>query len=64
MSDETGSHNEARKSGETRNTVFLYKDSGISERHGHVPLWLWGVAVTMVIWSVYYMVVYWSPPPS
>lgn len=41
---------------------FYYKDSGIEERHGHVPLWLWGVAVALALWGVYYLIVYWSPP--
>ena len=45
-------------------TVYYYKDAGIREHHGYIPLWLWAVALILVIWSIYYMIVYWSPPPG
>ncbi len=35
---------------------YLYKESGIRERHGAVPFWLKLVALGLVIWSVYYLV--------
>jgi len=35
---------------------YLYKQSGIRERHGAVPMWLKLVALGLVIWSVYYLV--------
>ncbi len=44
-------------------SVFLYKDSGIQERTGPLPLWLVAVAVILLIWGVYYLVAFWSPPP-
>jgi len=42
--------------------AYYYADSGIEERHGHVPLWLWGVAAALAVWGVYYLVANWSPP--
>ncbi len=44
------------------NPVFYYKDSGILERHGKVPLWLTLVLIALVIWSIYYLIAYWTPP--
>ncbi len=44
------------------NQVFLYKDSGILERHGKVPFWLVLVLIALVIWSIYYLIAYWTPP--
>lgn len=51
---------EQRKEGE----VFLYKDSGIHENRGYIPFWLILVAIALVVWSIYYMVENWSPPPG
>ncbi len=45
-------------------SVFLYKDSGIQERTGQVPPWLWAVFVILIIWGIYYLVAFWTPPPS
>jgi hypothetical protein len=42
--------------------LYVYKDSGIEERHGRVPPWLWVVTAALVLWGVYYLVAYWSPP--
>jgi hypothetical protein len=47
---------------DTQNPVFYYKDSGIRERHGKIPLWLLAVTVVLIIWGIYYLVAYWSPP--
>jgi hypothetical protein len=41
--------------------VYLYSDSGIAERKGNVPLWLWLVAVGLSIWGIYYLLMYWNP---
>lgn len=43
--------------------VYLYKDSGIQEHHGNIPLWLKGVVLVLLIWGIYYLVAYWAPPP-
>ncbi|BBJ00603.1 hypothetical protein FGKAn22_22950 [Ferrigenium kumadai] len=48
--------------GDQQESVYSYGVSGIEERHGHVPLWLWGVAVVLVLWGVYYLIANWSPP--
>jgi hypothetical protein len=40
--------------------VYLYKDSGIRERHGSVPFWLQLVAYGLIIWGIYYTIQYWS----
>jgi len=39
--------------------IYLYKDSGIRERHGAVPLWLHLVAYGLLIWGFYYTIKYW-----
>jgi len=44
--------------------VYRYVDSGIQERHGEVPLWLWIVVVGLIVWGIYYLVAYWSPSPQ
>jgi len=48
--------------GEHQRSVFYYKDSGIRERHGRIPLWLVAVALALIIWSIYYVIAYWTPP--
>lgn len=40
--------------------AYLYRDSGIQERHGNVPLWLKLVSIGLIIWGIYYTVRYWS----
>lgn len=44
--------------------IYEYKDSHIRERLGRVPLWLWLVTAGLVIWSVYYLDVFWKSPHS
>jgi hypothetical protein len=65
MNGEPGK-DEPRQEGEGKDDdqEVIYKDSGIRERHGYVPLWLWGVVIALVIWAVYYTVKYWNPPPG
>jgi N-terminal domain of cytochrome oxidase-cbb3, FixP len=46
---------EAHTEGET----YTYKDSGIRERHGRVPIWLQLVAYGLFIWGIYYTIKYW-----
>lgn len=41
--------------------IHVYEYSGIEERHGTVPAWLWVVIVSLLIWMVYYLVRYWAP---
>ncbi len=43
-------------------SIHLYESSGVIEREGHVPMWLWIVVAVLVIWSIYYLVVYWNVP--
>lgn len=45
-------------------SVFLYKDSGIKEKPGSIPLWLLAVVAILFIWGIYYLVAFWSPPPA
>lgn len=40
--------------------VYLYKASGIEERHGTIPLWLQLVAYGLIVWGIYYTIHYWS----
>lgn len=42
--------------------TYYYENSGIEERHGRVPLWLWAVAAGLLAWGIYYLAAYWSPP--
>ncbi|MCC2626505.1 MAG: hypothetical protein K0S14_155 [Thermomicrobiales bacterium] len=41
---------------------YLYQHAGIEEHEGRIPLWLAGVVAGLLIWSVYYMIRYWSEP--
>lgn len=43
-------------------SVYVYASAGIAERKGSVPLWLWSVVVSLLIWGVYYLVTYWNAP--
>ena len=45
-----------------KDAIYIYRDSGIRERHGKIPMWLKIVTLVLVLWSIYYTVVYWSPP--
>lgn len=52
---------EEEKGGEaSRREVYLYKDAGIEERHGAIPLWLQLVAYGLIVWAIYYTIRYWS----
>jgi hypothetical protein len=50
------------KSHDDKNTVYLYEAAGLRERHGYIPLWLWGVALALSIWGIYYLITYWQEP--
>jgi hypothetical protein len=41
---------------------YEYRDSHIRERHGYVPKWLWFVTAGLLVWSIYYLVIYWNAP--
>lgn len=45
-----------------RTDLFVFKDAGLVERHGYVPLWLKLVSLGLLIWGVYYLWAYWYPP--
>lgn len=47
--------------GRSQNTRFTFTDV-ISEREGHVPVWLWLVVVLLLVWGIYYLVAYWNTP--
>ena len=40
--------------------VHLYRSSGIQERQGGIPLWLKLVVVALLLWSLYYMAMFWN----
>lgn len=46
----------------SEHSVYVYESGGISERDGHIPVWLWAVVVTLLIWGIYYLVTYWNAP--
>lgn len=43
-------------------SVYTYESAGIAERKGNVPIWLWIVAVSLLIWGIYYLITYWNAP--
>lgn len=47
---------------EPGHSIYTYENAGIAERKGHVPIWLWIVAVSLLIWGIYYLVTYWNAP--
>ena len=42
--------------------VYVYESAGVSERKGNVPIWLWLVVASLLIWGIYYLVAYWNAP--
>ncbi len=42
--------------------VYMYASAGVTERTGGVPVWLWLVAISLLIWGIYYLVTYWNAP--
>lgn len=46
--------------GTEKEEVFEYQASGIKERKGKIPLWIWFVTLVLIAWSIYYLVTYWS----
>lgn len=40
---------------------YLYQSAGITERPGHVPLWLFLVIIGLLVWGGYYLITYWDP---
>jgi hypothetical protein len=38
----------------------LYKEAGIMEGHGKIPLWLKLVALGLMFWGVHYIIKYWN----
>jgi hypothetical protein len=40
---------------------YVFRYAGIKERKGIIPLWLILVTFSLLIWSVYYTIRYWSP---
>lgn len=45
-----------------QHSVYTYESAGIAEREGNVPVWLWIVVVSLLIWGLYYLVTYWNAP--
>jgi len=43
-----------------REEEYLYQSSGIRERRGQIPLWIKLVIALLFVWSVYYLVQFWS----
>ena len=41
---------------------YLYRSAGITERLGHVPVWLIFVIIGLFAWGGYYLLEFWSPP--
>jgi hypothetical protein len=63
-SDAHGSARKGENAASTREQkggeeAYFYRDAGIQERRGRVPLWLLFVIIILVIWGAYYMVAYW-----
>jgi hypothetical protein len=49
-------------SGQQGDSLYSYQSAGITEREGHVPVWLWIVTAALLVWGVYYLVSYWNAP--
>ncbi len=49
-----------KKMEEGSEKAYLYRHAGIREREGGIPLWLMLVCIGLIVWSVYYMIRYWS----
>lgn len=45
---------------EDSEALYLYKNSGLMERHGTVPFWLILVGIGLIVWTIYYIIQYWS----
>ena len=43
----------------TEDETYVYKDSGIRERHRYIPTWLKLVAYALFIWGIYQTITYW-----
>ncbi|HLP99118.1 MAG TPA: hypothetical protein VK149_11800 [Sideroxyarcus sp.] len=41
---------------------YVYTSAGIAERQGNVPIWLWIVVISLLVWGIYYLIVYWDIP--
>lgn len=49
-----------RKSKAEGDQTYVYRHAGIREREGGVPFWLILVCISLVLWSIYYTIRYWS----
>ncbi|MBI4809678.1 MAG: hypothetical protein HY799_12110 [Nitrosomonadales bacterium] len=58
----TGKNSGEQSVNEQGQAVYNYASAGITEREGNVPVWLWFVVVSLLVWGVYYLVTYWSAP--
>lgn len=47
---------------EPEHALYTYESAGISERKGSIPVWLWIVVVSLLIWGGYYLAAYWNAP--
>ncbi|MGE5758502.1 MAG: hypothetical protein ACM3W8_06520 [Sideroxydans sp.] len=56
------SHTQAESGHVSGHPVYVYESAGIEEREGQVPLWLWLVVVSLMIWGLYYLFTYWNAP--
>jgi hypothetical protein len=61
MDESTKYKNTDASPGAEEDDAYVYRHAGIKERTGFVPLWLILVVVSLLIWSVYYTIRYWSP---
>jgi hypothetical protein len=41
-------------------STYVYRHAGIQERDGRIPLWLTIVCISLIVWSIYYTIRYWS----
>jgi hypothetical protein len=50
-----------RSGGNPSEDEYHYTHAGIRERDGRIPFWLILVVLSLLGWSLYYLVRYWAP---
>ena len=41
--------------------TYVYEPAGITERSGHIPVWLKIIVIGVMLWGMSYAIRFWSP---